>query len=63
MGRFDTHYCRINMYNVLHKKIFFQLSKSVNFEKYKEILNRSVYTLAPRGYGYTSFRIYEAING
>ena len=34
---------------------------SVNFEKYKEILNRSIFTLAPRGYGYTSFRIYEAI--
>ena len=61
MGRFDTHYCRINMYNVLHKNKKFQLLKSVNFEKYKEILNRSVFTLAPRGYGYTSFRIYEAI--
>tara|TARA_B100001250_G_C19770702_1_gene777037 strand:+ start:177 stop:1082 length:906 start_codon:yes stop_codon:yes gene_type:complete len=61
MGRFDTHYCRINMYNVLHKNEKFKLFKSVNFEKYKEILNRSIFTLAPRGYGYTSFRIYEAI--
>ena len=61
MGRFDTHYCRINMYNVLHKNEKFKLFKSVNFEKYKEILNKSIFTLAPRGYGYTSFRIYEAI--
>lgn len=61
MGRFDTHFCRINMYNALHKNEKFKLFKSVNFEKYKEILNRSIFTLAPRGYGYTSFRIYEAI--
>ncbi len=61
MGRFDTHYCRTNMYDVLHKNEKFKLFKSVNFEKYKEILNRSIFTLAPRGYGYTSFRIYEAI--
>ena len=61
MGRFDTHFCRINMYNVLHKNEKYKLYKSVNFEKYKEILNRSIFTLAPGGYGYTSFRIYEAI--
>ena len=61
MGRFDTHYCRMNMYNVLRENEKFKLFKSVNFEKYKEILNRSIFTLAPRGYGYTSFRIYEAI--
>ena len=61
MGRFDTHYCRINMYNVLNSNKKYKLFKSVNFEKYKEILNRSIFTLAPRGYGYTSFRLYEAI--
>lgn len=61
IGRFDTHYSRINTYNTLHKNEKFKFSKSVNFEKYNEILNRSIFTLAPRGYGYTSFRIYEAI--
>jgi len=61
MGRFDTHFCRMKMHNTLKNNNKFQLFKSVNFEKYKEILNRSIFTLAPRGYGYTSFRIYEAI--
>jgi len=61
MGRFDTHYCRINMFNILNTNKKYQMFNSVNFEKYKEILNRSIFTLAPRGYGYTSFRIYEAI--
>ena len=61
MGRFDTHFCRMKMHNTLKNNSRFQLFESVNFEKYKEILNRSIFTLAPRGYGYTSFRIYEAI--
>lgn len=61
MGRYDTHFCRVNMRNILCKNNKFKLYNSVNFEKYKEILNRSIFTLAPRGYGYTSFRIYEAI--
>lgn len=64
MGRFDTHKCRMDMHNYLkrindnNKFVFYN---SLGFEEYKNILNRSIFTLAPRGYGYTSFRIYEAI--
>lgn len=61
MGRFDTHYCRIEMKNALENIDNIKFHESVNFETYKTILNRSIFTLAPRGYGYTSFRIYEAI--
>ena len=61
MGRFDTHYCRIEMKNALQNIDNIKFHESVNFETYKTILNRSIFTLAPRGYGYTSFRIYEAI--
>lgn len=61
MGRFDTHKCRIDMCNSLKNDSKFVFYDSVGYEEYKKILNQSVFTLAPRGYGYTSFRIYEAI--
>lgn len=61
MGRFDTHPCRFKMLNLLKYNKNFQMFKSSNYENYKNILNRSVFSLAPRGFGYTSFRIYEAL--
>ena len=63
MGRFDTHKSRIDMKNALANNSNFVFCNSVNFEEYKNIINRSIFTLAPRGFGYTSFRIYEAILG
>jgi hypothetical protein len=63
MGRFDTHKCRIDMKKLLEVDQNFKFFDSVNFDEYKTIINRSIFTLAPRGYGYTSFRIYEAIMG
>ena len=63
MGRFDTHKCRIYIKKKLLNNVNFKFFESVNFEEYKKIINRSIFTLAPRGYGYTSFRIYEAIMG
>jgi hypothetical protein len=38
---------------------FFQPTSDIGI--YKEILNRSIFTLSPRGFGYTSFRMFEAI--
>tara|TARA_B100000963_G_C22615643_1_gene667186 strand:+ start:1418 stop:2317 length:900 start_codon:yes stop_codon:yes gene_type:complete len=61
MGRFDTHKCRFDMRNSLKNNNKFVFYDSVGYEQYKKILNQSVFTLAPRGFGYTSFRIYEAI--
>jgi len=61
MGRFDTHPCRIIMKNVLSDNINFQFYDSLNYEEYNTILNKSIFTLAPRGFGYTSFRLFEAI--
>ena len=61
MGRFDTHPCRIIMKNVLSDNINFKFYDSVNYEEYNNILNKSIFTLAPRGFGYTSFRLFEAI--
>lgn len=62
MGRFDTHFCRMEMYNKLKDSSqFIFLESSTDINNYKNILSRSVFTLAPRGYGYTSFRLFEAI--
>ena len=61
MGNFGTHKCRFDMRNSLKNNSKFVFFESVDYEKYKQILNQSIFTLAPRGYGYTSFRIYEAI--
>lgn len=61
MGRFDTHPCRFKMKNLLETNNKIKIFKSTNFENYKNILNKSIFSLAPRGYGYTSFRIYEAL--
>ena len=61
MGRLNTHRCRYTLRNTLQKDPRYHFYNGKGFEEYKQIVNRSVFTLAPRGYGYTSFRIYEAI--
>ena len=61
MGRFDTHPCRMKMKEILNNNSKIVCFDSSGYNNYKDIINRSVFTLAPRGYGYTSFRLYEAI--
>ena len=63
MGRIDTHPCRVKLSELLSRqdKNEYQVFDSVGYDEYVALLNRSTFTLAPRGCGYTSFRIYEAI--
>lgn len=63
MGRIDTHPCRVELSKLLSRqdKNEYQVFDSVGYNEYVALLNRSTFTLAPRGCGYTSFRIYEAI--
>lgn len=63
MGRFDTHPCRMRMKDVLQNISNIKMYNSHGYEEYKNIISRSVFTLTPRGFGYTSFRLYEAILG
>ena len=51
------------MRNTLHADARFLFYNSVDYENYKNIISRSIFTLAPRGFGYTSFRLFEAILG
>lgn len=58
----NTHPIRQKMYDELHDKEGFQISfEKKSPEEYLDIINRSKFTLCPRGYGKTSFRLYEAI--
>jgi len=62
VGRFDTHKCRFDMKNALNGVPDFNISMPYGrFEEYIDVTNKSLFTLAPRGYGYTSFRLFEAI--
>jgi len=61
VGRYDTHPCRFLMRDILKKNASFEFHDSMQYEKYLDIVNRSTFTLAPRGFGYTSFRLFEAL--
>tara|TARA_R100000231_G_scaffold43851_1_gene37952 strand:- start:2964 stop:3842 length:879 start_codon:yes stop_codon:yes gene_type:complete len=65
-GRLDTHPIRQVMYEKLKKfddyKFYIDTNwKPDRFVDFREILYNSIFALAPRGYGPTSFRLYEAI--
>ena len=69
MGSF-THPCRRESCNLLRNKpdIVLQTNEwtnvitEANQKKYIELMSRSIFSLAPRGYGKSSFRMYEALN-
>lgn len=63
-GKFSNHPCRIEMQKILRKNPKFILKygqPNSGHKEYKNLLDRSIFSLCPRGYGYTSFRIFEAI--
>jgi hypothetical protein len=57
-GPNDKTGVRSKMISALPKEYFYG---NGNLEKFIEITKRSVFTLCPRGYGRTSFRLYEAL--
>lgn len=62
MGRKDTHNIRCKIYNELKNQKEFIFKKSSSVNEYKNLIEHSIFTLSPRGYGYTSYRLYEALN-
>jgi hypothetical protein len=56
------HGIREKMRDVLSSKEGYFISESVGFENFKDIMERSIFSLCPRGYGKTSFRINESLN-
>jgi FkbM family methyltransferase len=61
IGRLETHPVRKKMQDYLERKPDFFISNLHHpLDQYCMIVARSFFTLAPRGYGKTSFRIWEA---
>ena len=65
VGRLFTHPCRYDVYNNLKNIPGYSIHDSDktpnNGEVFKEVTRNSIFTLAPRGYGSTSFRLLEAM--
>jgi len=65
VGSFKTHPIRVQLLELLSNPKFdnkFVFSETLPTNKYIDILNRSKFTLCPRGFGYTSYRLFEAIH-
>lgn len=56
-----THPVREELMQFEKKSGWFIRTKSMHMAQYCDVLNRSIFTLCPRGYGPTSFRIMEAL--
>lgn len=56
------HKIREVLYDKLHKNNDYLISEKLDFFTFKEVMERSIFSLCPRGYGKTSFRINEALN-
>lgn len=59
-GRVETHVIRQEMEKELLNEDYI-FKSSLSFEEYSKIIEKSYFTLCPRGYGKTSFRLYEAM--
>lgn len=59
-GRVETHTIRQEMEKELCKENYI-FKTNIDFVAYSEIVEKSYFTLCPRGYGKTSFRLYEAM--
>ena len=61
MGSYDTHPCRQKMRDLLVDEKKYIFKEFSDFNEYCILMNKSIFSLCPRGIGYTSFRLYEAI--
>jgi len=55
------HIIREKMANVLKDNNKYIISEHITYPQFREIMSRSIFSLCPRGYGQTSFRICEAL--
>lgn len=56
------HQIRESLYEKLHNNRDYMIHEKVDFSSFKEVMERSIFSLCPRGYGKTSFRINESLN-
>jgi hypothetical protein len=55
------HIIREKMANALRNNNKYIISEHISYPQFREIMSRSIFSLCPRGYGQTSFRICEAL--
>jgi hypothetical protein len=60
-GALGTHPVRKEMYDLLAARDGYLVSGPQGTEAFRNIMNSSWFALCPRGYGPTSYRLYEAI--
>lgn len=57
-----THRIRETLFDKLKNNAKYEISDSIDYISFKNKMYRSVFSLCPRGYGLTSFRICEALH-
>lgn len=60
VGR-KTHPIRNTIFDKFRNKEGYFISESIDYNSYKDIMSRSLFSFCPRGYGLTSFRIFESL--
>ncbi len=60
VGR-KTHKIRDIIFDKFKNNEGYFISESIDYESFKNIMNRSTFSMCPRGYGVTSFRICESL--
>jgi len=60
VGR-KTHQIRNRLFDMYMNNENFFISETINYNDYKNIMKKSIFSLCPRGYGLTSFRICESL--
>jgi len=60
VGR-KTHKIRNIIFDKFKNNEEYFISESIDYELFKNIMNRSAFSMCPRGYGLTSFRISESL--
>ena len=61
IGAFPRHKVRDKMFNKLQNQDGFLVRTLVNYPTFSDIMQRTIFSLCPRGYGATSFRICESL--
>jgi hypothetical protein len=56
-----THGIRKRMIDILSQNEKYIVSNSLSYQQFRETMSRSLFSLCPRGYGQTSFRICESL--
>jgi len=61
IGR-KTHKIRNEIFDIFKSKEGYLISESIDYKSYIDIMSRSLFSFCPRGYGMTSFRIFESLS-